>query len=55
MFRALAATSVPVLIVVLAAGGLAALAPAGGPAWAEDHYPTRPVPIVVAFPPGRPG
>ena len=52
MFRALAGTSLPVLIIVLAVGVLAGLAPAGGPAWAEDPYPTRPVSMVVAFPPG---
>ena len=44
MIRALAGTCLIVL--------MATLAPAGGPAWADDPYPTRPISIVVAFPPG---
>jgi len=31
---------------------MAALSLGGGPAWADDPYPTRPVSMVVAFPPG---
>ncbi len=44
MLRALAGTC---LIVALGT-----LTVAGGPAWGEDPYPTRPVSMVVAFPPG---
>ena len=44
MIRALAGTCLTV--------AMAALPLAGGPAWAEDPYPTRPVSMVVAFPPG---
>src|SRR6202040_3873591 len=44
MLRAVAGTC---LIVALGT-----LTMAGGPAWAEDPYPTRPVSMVVAFPPG---
>jgi Tripartite tricarboxylate transporter family receptor len=44
MLRALAGTG---LIVALGT-----LTVTGGPAWGEDPYPTRPVSMVVAFPPG---
>ena len=48
MLRALAGTCLIVALGTLAVAG----GPAWAPAWAEDPYPTRPVSMVVAFPPG---
>ena len=44
MIRALGGTCLTVAMAALSLGG--------GPAWADDPYPTRPVSMVVAFPPG---
>ena len=48
MLRALAGTCLIVALGPLTVAG----GPAWAPAWADDPYPTRPVSMVVAFPPG---
>ena len=48
MLRAVAGTCLIVALGTLTMAG----GPAWAPAWAEDPYPTRPVSMVVAFPPG---